>query len=245
MKRALIALLFLLLPREAHAHNSCVEQSDVVGDRTCGRYGDQWSTERTFPLVIATGMWSGHVVPSLHRWGASIGKDNPARVGIDGRELGITSVNDVGMDFRFHGYAAKHFYVGMDWAIALGKVNTKLTQNEGFEFRDKSSVNYAHVRFAAVLGGRVPLGPLSARLEALVGLQIVSISMEARKNGSDWVSASVTSAGLILEPRLAVDVWTTPWSTLTAWGGMSVIYPADRTMGLSIALHGRAFDGRF
>ena len=244
MKRALIALV-LLLPREAHAHNSCIERSDVVGDRICSRYGDQWSSERSIPLVLGMGAWSGHVVPAGHSWYASLGKEHPLRVGLDGRSLGITKVDDVGFDFRLHGFAAKHFYTGIDWALGFGHVKSTVAPTEGFEFRDKSGVNWVHVRLAAVVGGRVPLGPFSARLEGLVGMQIVSLSLAGRKQGGDWIDGSATSIGFLLEPRLALDLWTTPWSTLSTWAGMNVFYPADRTMGLSIAIHGRAFDGRF
>lgn len=246
-KLASLAVLLLLpsVPDLARAGNSCVEQSDIVGDRVCGRYGDRWSAERTFPVVFGVGVWSGHVVPSGRSWSGSFGKDNPIKFSIPGQHLGMSTVNDFGLDFRLHGFVSRTFYVGLDWAIALGRVHTNVVPREGFEMRDKGSINYVHARIASVVGGRVPLGPLSLRLETLIGLQIASVSLEGRKTGGDWVQGSFTSAALLLEPRVAVDLWTTPWSTITAWGSTNLMFPTDRGMGLSIALHGRAFDGHF
>lgn len=243
MKRLLFGAL-LLLPREAHAHSTCVEQSDVVGDRLCSRYGDRWSSERTFPLVLGIGMWSGHVVPANRNWSGTIGKNNPERLKVAGDGLGIRSIDDVGFDLRFHGFINKHFYTGIDWAMSFGNVHPRIAPQQDFVFEEKRSLNWVHARIAGVVGGRLPLGPFSARLEALVGLQVASVSVLASKNGGDPLNGSFTSVAFLLEPRLAVDVWTSPWSTITAWGGASVFFPADRTMGLSIALHGRAFDGR-
>lgn len=249
MKKLAALALLLLLPREAHAHNNCVDSSDVVGDRKCTRYGETWSSERTFPVVVGTGLWSGHVVPSNRNWSGTFGKDAPIKFSLPGQQLGMKSVDDVGFDFRMHGYATKTFYLGVDWALALGRVKTNITPREGFEMRDKGSLNYIHAKLATVLGARLPLGPLSLRLEALIGVQIASVSLEGRSvtaNGhGDWLKGSFSSVAFLLEPRVAVDVWTTPWSTISAWGGGSVLFPAERSMGLTIALHGRAFDGRF
>lgn len=247
VKRVVLAaaLCFSLLPREARAHSSCVEQSDVTGDKVCGRYGDRWSTERTFPLVISAGFWSGHVVPAGHSWNANLGKDNPKKFGVSGNALGMRAIDDVGFDFRMHGFATKSFYIGLDWAFAFGAVKPNLEPRTDYELRDKGGLNWIHARLATVLGGRVPLGPFSARLEALVGVQIASLTLEGRRPGGEWVKGSVTAVGLLLEPRLAVDVWTSPWSTISVWGGGNVLFPADRTMGLSFALHGRAFDGHY
>jgi hypothetical protein len=49
----------------------------------------------------------------------------------------------------------------------------------------------------------------------------------------------------VVEPRMALDAWLTPDTTLTAWAGTNVLRPGDLSMGIALAAHLRAFDGSF
>jgi hypothetical protein len=244
MKRLLFALL-ILLPREARAHSSCVEQSDVTGDRVCSRFGDGWSVERMPQLVLAAGFTTNHLVPSARNWTGTFGKDHPTKFRVAGDSLGMRAIDDVGFDFRLTGFITKTTYVGIDWGLGFGSVQPRFAPRDGYELRPKSGINFVQAKIATVVGARLPLGPFSVRLEALVGVQVASVSGELRPLNGQWVSGSFTNAALLLEPRVAVDVWTTPWSTITLWGGGNALYASDRSMGLSFSLHGRSFDGHY
>jgi hypothetical protein len=246
VRRALLVVLLVAAPSSASASNGCVDHSDIVGERVCRRYGDSWSTERLYRLVLSGGFWSGHTSPASRKWAGSFGKDDPIKFGILGRSLGVSTIDDVGFDFRLHGYASRNVYLGFDWALAFGAVKTNLSHQEpNVELSQASGVNFFHAKLGGVVGAAIPLGPLTARIESVIGVELASVSANARYVGrSTWIRGGFTSVNLLLEPRLAVDVWTSPWSTITAWGGVNMIYPSERSMGLSFALHARAFDGR-
>lgn len=235
----------LSIPAIASASNSCVEKSDVVGDRVCGRYGDRWAKERLFRVVLGAGFWTGHVTPPSRSWSGSFGKDSPIKVGIPGAALGVSTIDDVGFDFRLHGYASRNVYLGFDWALAVGAIQTKLAQPQGnIELQHAGGLNFIHAKLGGVVGARLPLGPLTARLESVIGVEIASISANGRRLGqTEWIRGGITSVNLLLEPRVGIDLWTSPWSTVTGWGGMNMLYPSERSIGVSFALHGRAFDG--
>lgn len=247
MKRLLAFVLVSLTALPASAGKNCVEVSDVVGDRVCGRYGNGWSAERTMPLVAAFGFFSSHVEPRGRTWHASIDKKGDASsegVGVSGAAMGMRSVQTFGFDFRFVGNLSQHAYLGLDTAMAFAAIDSAVAPTGGFEFRDQKTLDFVHVREALVLGGRVPLGRLSLRVESLVGFDVVSASLEMRKGQGDWRRGSVTSFTFLLEPRVAVDVWMSPWSTVSLWAGTNFLHPNDRATGVSFAIHGRSFDGR-
>lgn len=238
------ALAVLAIASPAAAHNSCVEVSDVVGDRVCGRYGNGWSTERTFPLSLAAGFWMSHVEPRGRTWHGSPEKSSSNGFGVAGSQMGMSAVDLFGVDFRFLGHPSAHTYLGIDWAFAMGAVDSAVAPTEGYSFRDAKGPDFVHARTSFVLGGRIPLGRLSLRAETLIGLDVASLSVEVQKGDGQWTRGSITSVGLLLEPRVACDLWTGPWSTVSVWGGTNFLHPNDRSMGFSFAIHGRAFDGR-
>lgn len=242
---ALAALAFVTAAPSASAKsNQCIEQSDVVGDRLCGRYGSLWSVERSVPLTVAMGLWSSHVEPRGRQWYASSDKGGEG-VGVSGAAMGMRSIQTVGFDFRFVGNLSPHVYLGMDTAMAFAAVDSAVAPTGGFTFRDKRTLDFVHVRHGLVLGARIPMGRLSFRVETLVGFDVVSASLDLRKNDGTWMRGSVASLGLLVEPRVAADLWTSPWATTSVWAGTNFLHPNDRSMGVMFAFHGRPFDGRF
>ena len=240
------AAIVAMVPSTASASSSsCIDQSDIVGERVCRRYGDAWATERLYRLVLGAGIWSGHTSPMSRSWSGSFGKDDPIKFGIPARALGIQTIDDVGFDFRLHGYASRNVYLGIDWGLAFGSVRTKLDHQEpNVELTNAGGINFFHGKLGGVVGVSVPIGPLNARLESVVGVEMASVSANAKRVGQgQFIRGGFTSVNLLLEPRIGVDVWTSPWSTITAWGGVNMVYPSERSMGVSFALHGRAFDG--
>jgi hypothetical protein len=135
-------------------------------------------------------------------------------------------IRGYGIDFRLAGYFARHGYLAFDWALALGRA------------RSDAGVNFFQARVGPTVGVRVPLGRLSLRVEGLTALQVLLVSTGDRGKSSG-------GAMLAIEPRVAVDWWFTPDSTLTAWAGANVLRNGDYSFGLSIGGHLRAFDGAF
>lgn len=246
MKKAvvLLGLAVLSLVTPARAGKSCVEQSEITGDKTCSRFGSGWTTEGTWPLVLYAGFFTSHVEPAGHRWSGTPQKNASDSFGVAGSQMGIRTVDTAGIDFRFVGYATPFVYLGLDWGFAMGAVDSNVAPTEGYTFRDPKGPDFLHARTSFVTGTRIPLGQVSLRLETLVGLDIVSMSVDVKKGTGDWTRGSISSVGLLIEPRLAADVWTGPWSTISLWAGKNLLIPADHTLGLTFAIHGRAFDGQ-
>lgn len=237
-----VALLTVALP--ASAKSECVEQSDVVGERVCGRFGDRWSVERTFPISIGFGLWTSHVEPRGRTWRATPEKESSSSVGVAGSAMGIRAIDAVGFDLRILAHPSPHSYVGFDQALAFGAVDSAVAPTGSYAFRDTRSLDYVHARSSVVVGVRVPLGRLALRAETLLGVDIVGLSLEVQKGQGEWKRGSLNSISLLIEPRLACELWTGPWSTVSVWGGTNFVHPNDRSMGVSFAIHGRAFDGK-
>ncbi len=243
-----VGLAALLAPALAQAgsHKHCVETSDVVGERSCSRYGVGWSSEHAVPIVLGLGAFHGQVSPIGRSFAGKIGKNSPTLYDYQGGEAGLSSVSTYGFDLRTHGFLTRSLYLGFDWTMAFAHARPNAHHADGWALSPRDGVNFFQIRVGPALGLRIPAGRLSFRGELGVGLQILSLSQNARPLQSTASSVgSATYVGGYLEPRLAVDAWTSPWSTISLWGGVNALHPADRSFGLGFALHGRAFDGVF
>lgn len=94
-------------------------------------------------------------------------------------------------------------------------------------------------------GGLVPgfdfrLGelPVTARVEMLLGGRLASF------NGSttDQKGFIATSMTWVAQPRVAIDMWTSPFVTVGAFAGANVVRQNDYVFGLSLAAHFAPYD---
>lgn len=241
-----LAGLVLVAPAAARAHKHCVETSDVVGERNCSRYGAGWAAERSVPIVLGLGAFHGQVSPIGRSFAGKIGKSSPTLYDYQGDETGLSTVKTYGFDLRTHGFLTRSLYLGFDWAMAFAHASPQAHVADGWALAPRNGLNFFQLRVGPSLGLRIPAGRLSLRGEIGFGLQILSMTQNARPLQSTATSAgAATYVGGYVEPRVAVDAWTSPWSTVSVWGGVNVLHPADRSFGLAFALHGRAFDGAF
>lgn len=95
----------------------------------------------------------------------------------------------------------------------------------------------------------VPTTAPAVRLSAVStparGAQVFGLLARASGPSHSESAAGDTAFVLRLEPRVAADVWLTPDTTLSVWGGMNALRPSDRTLGVSLGAHVRAFDGAY
>ena len=141
-----------------------------------------------------------------------------------GRDVALRGpLQSYGVDVRFGGYFARYGYIALDWGVALGRPAPALT--------------LFHARVGPAVGVRVPLGRVSLRVEGLTALQLLLLSREGKDGGG--------GAMIAIEPRVALDFWLAPDTTLTTWAGTNLLRSGDSSFGLALAAHVRAFDGAF
>lgn len=232
--------LSIVVPATAQAGTkTCVETSAVVGETQCSNFGAFWSTERAFPLFAAIGGWSSVIQSSydakfVNKEGATVATTNSRLHG---------TLRAYGGEVRAGGYFTRYTYFALGFGLALGSNKGDTVESNGHQVSRQDGVNFIHARFAPVVGVRAPLGRLAFRLELATALQLVSVQFKAIGADGSEKAGSAGSAGFALEPRVAVDVWPTPDTTLSLWSGANLLRPGEMTFGLMIGGHIRAFDG--
>jgi hypothetical protein len=225
---------------------TCDTQTEVVSENRCLRYGQTWATERTFRLALGMGFFSGGFDASDRNYSVKAQSDKTSTgTRYSGDRLGIGMVRTYGLDFDIHGFVSEHAYIGLDMAFGLGRAAPRYAvAADGWSFAPSSGVDLVQARVGGTFGFRVPVSYFTLRAEALVGLEIVSISHDATRTGSGSTDrGSSVAATFLLEPRIAADIWTAPWATMSLWAGKDVFHLRDTSMGIMFSLHGRSFDG--
>jgi hypothetical protein len=248
----MVVSTIVLASSAAKASDGCPQ--DPVGEPSeCGtKFGQNWAVEHTLPLVLQFGIWHGAFVPRDVTFGASV--SSPSRDanvndpnsfepvdGFDGTQRSSSLVRTWGAELRAHGFFTQGIYAGLELALAFGGSNQGPFEVAGHEISGSMAV--VQVRFLPVVGLRVPLGPLSLRTEIALGGQVRSFHQEARLSSSKTVRIAAVSGATVLEPRMILDFWTGPKTTVSAWAGLNALRFRDHAIGLAFAFHGRSFDG--
>lgn len=232
------ALLVAARPAEARG---CTEKSDVVGYQTCTRFGGTWSTEGSFPVAVSLGV--ERLTLPLRATGVEVNwgpKANRSSLSLDGSKLVVPGLVAVGPSFRISVALFDFLYAGFGFGAAFGDTATAPFAVGAERFSAGSGLQ-VQMHWDLVAGVRVPLSWLSLRLEAVGSLRAASQPVVREATRED---AQIDVVRGVIEPRLAVDIWTTPWLTVSTSFGVDALRPEAQSWGLSLALHGRAFDGR-
>jgi hypothetical protein len=244
MIRASVVVAALLVTGTASASSRhCVETGTVVGETTCRRFGQWWATEHAIPVFGGVGMWSSVVRnPFLARVYDKQGTTVATATTSDVAEGPLRSY---GGEFRIGGFATNLFYLGFGFGLGLGKNRSQTIDRNGYAVSLDDGINFVHARVGPFMGLRAPMGRLSFRAEVATPLDLMFVSF--RSMGADRSERSVGAGGvgIAVEPRIAVDVWPVPDTTISLWAGADVIRPGNMTMGLTLTGHLRAFDGAY
>lgn len=242
--RRLFGLAALLVAGRANAHSKhCVETGAAVGETQCTRFGFPWATERSIPFFAGAGVFSTFVQSPI---AAQFGGAGGARsLGVDSAQLSHGALRGYGGDLRVGGHLSPYVYLGFGFGFALGANASRTVEAGGYRVALRDGVNLIHARFAPFVGVRAPLGRVSLRAELAPALQAQIVLFKAYAADGSQKPGSGGGIGLILEPRVAVDYWLTPDTTLSLWSGANAMRPGDLTFGLTLLGHLRAFDGAF
>ncbi len=256
MSRARVAALAaflgsLSLCRVGHADSgapwvgpaSCKDPVVPVGS-FCRRYGDDWSSE--WPdFVVSLSARSLSYLPS--RGGSVDGSGGTAQAPIaysyPGSAMGKRPLRAYGGELGMFWYPVPYFYLGTAFAAGAGSYDGPSIQTGGARIDPAGTPNLTMLALGGVLGLRVPAGPISVRGDVLGGGQWVWLSQRAYPATGNEEAVRASAAAWLLEPRLSVDVWLTPFASLSAFVGVPNLDQSAVNFGLGVSGHVRAFDG--
>jgi hypothetical protein len=94
-----------------------------------------------------------------------------------------------------------------------------------------------------VVGMQVVLAPIGLRAELFAGADFAGIWARTSYLGVPGHSSVTLTPHAVIEPRLAVDLWLTPWLSVGVMGGVDVLGPlTSADVGLTITGHVRSYD---
>ena len=180
-----IGLGCVLAASEARAHGrACVEVSDVVGDKKCSSYGDEWSIERKLPVTFRFGMrYADFSVGGLGFDETFKRKNRPkgySGYSYPGEALGLSTVSALGVDGGVAFYVWGQLYLGIEGGFSLGSTTTGSFQTNGVALSDASGIDVVMFHGGIPIGYRVPLGRASIRGEFLFGGTGLSLQHDVR-----------------------------------------------------------------
>lgn len=218
---------------------ACVDESNLVGHTECTRFGDGWDASSWPELSVSLGMGARYLpLGDLSFTGESTHGDNPHRLRVDGGELASAEAWLVPLWLRATGGVTRRVYVGAELEVAVGGAGGDVPSRGGPAV---AIDGISALGGGAIVGFGVPIGSLELRAEALIGGRYTMLSV--RSMLMDCIAdASVGAGTWVVEPRLAIDTWATPWVAIGAFAGTDALR-GGFDAGLTIAVHTRAFAG--
>jgi hypothetical protein len=197
-----------------------------------------------YPLVLSVGLRSLSYEPSSRDRFDGMVQTSPTGYQFTGDALGDSAVRaygaELGLDWAFTSFV----YAGAAAAWGEGAWSAAPFTAGGLTIDPRATVN-AHMWLTGLRAGiRLPLGPLSVRGEVLGGAEWVSLQQYASV-GPSSMTATATTVAWLIEPRVAVDLWTTPFTALSVFGTMPGFDSRAVNGGVAFAVHLRSFDGRY
>ena len=158
--------------------------------------------------------------------------------------LGSTSLRLYGGETGLAWLPLPYLYVGAAAAYGTGTLSFRPFSASGLTITPGTGLDVDETVFGGVLGLRLPLGPVSVRVDALVGGAWFDVDQYARSSPNQLTATSEASA-IFVEPRVHTDLWITPFFTLGLFAAMPSFNLGATNVGLTLAAHTTAFDRRF
>lgn len=216
----------------------CLNDSPVVGRSQCKRFG-RWALPPGLPRLQMSVGGSVRVLGAhdlkLDRSAVDRGVAYANTGGT--QDLGPQSGSALTFDWRLTGELSRLLYTGIDVSVGSALIDDPAQEQAlGITLGEERGMYYAA---GAIAGLLLQGGPLVLRGEMVGGARLVEVPFQYR--GSEVRSRASVTQGVV-EPRLAAEVWLTPWVTLGARVGSDLLRRRDYMAGLYINLYGRAFD---
>ncbi len=231
----------------ARAFASC-KDPDVPLGADCRHYGEAWDDSAGFLARLHLVGWLSARTLTYAPANGSVFDGNveasPTAYHFPGSALGTSPLRTYGGETGVAWMPLPYFYVGLAGGYGLGSSSPRSFTASGLTITPGVGQNTEDTIFGGVLGARLPLGRVSLRVDALVGGSWFDFDQYA-VNGQTQLTATGSASAFFLEPRVHVDVWLSPFFSLGVFAGMPDLDPASTNVGITLAAHTTAFDGRF
>jgi hypothetical protein len=243
-----VLLVALCVPSRAFARG-CTEVSDIVGEQRCRRFGSLWSIEGTVPIFFRFGMRYSELSTADTTFTEQINKQHrpdgyqPFRY--PGEALGVKSLSGLGIEGGFGFFLYGQLYAGFEGAFTFGSATTaSFTTSSGVKLGNDTGLDVNIFHGGIPIDYRIPLGRAALRSEVLMGIADTTVSHHVDSPG---LPSTVTAdeMRILIEPRIAAEIWFTQHIAFAAYGGMNVLDfdGRSRSLGVSLSWHFRSFDG--
>jgi hypothetical protein len=218
----------------------CVDSTDVTGFERCSRFGDGWNAAGWPPLRFDLGASARRISLAGVSFGGLVYHDgNPHTYELRADDLADPSVWVGSFDLRVTGAIGDHLLLGGEISAFTGGAPS------GAITRDDWTLEAGRVSGfgGGLVGGIVvPLGPFRVRGEVLAGGRALFVSAVSTIGDCVSTDEQIVSRWVV-EPRLAVEWFVTPWMSVEAWGGADVVDLGTAAFGLRLDFHTRSYDG--
>jgi hypothetical protein len=230
------ALPTTLQPICTSAARGRADEHEVIGHNWSVSYEDGWGPR--IPLFVEFQASAQTVNLGEGSYDSNAGDTRTYT--LNGNALGRTV--SYAADFRVSARFAGPVYAGILFRVGGGRLVA----------RSASPIDVPGVRLegglvnadVGLLIGATVAHWQGARIRAEVGAggRLLAMGVASTTCKPD-VSCNVLGYRGLLEPRLVLDTWITPWWSLGASLGLDAVGPAGALVGLSLAFHVRGFDG--
>jgi hypothetical protein len=215
---------------------ACVETSLVLGRRTCSRFGT-WDVSHLPRFHLAIGSTFHRISLAGSRFDGTTTHDRRYDYSLDGNQLGVAMGGS--FDLRATGMVGRHLYTGGEVSIgAIGLANPPDLGKAPLALAPRAGL---YVASAAVLGTVLRAGDTDLRAEVAAGGRVLGLTVDSRLGGCEAQSTAWSGQALV-EPRVIVDRWLSPWLTAGVMVGSNLAVPSDLSIGVSLTGHARAYD---
>lgn len=152
--------------------------------------------------------------------------------------------------FRAYGFEANalvvpspYVYAGVTANVGWGQYEGAPVTANGLSVQPGVFPNTTEAALGATGGLRLPLGRVAIRAGATAGVDWLTLSQYASPSGSTAFTATGSAAGFLLEPRVDVDYFVTPFCSVDMFATMPFLEPDATNAGIVVTLHLRDFGG--
>ncbi|HEY8091131.1 MAG TPA: hypothetical protein VIF09_24880 [Polyangiaceae bacterium] len=246
---AALASCAVLVAWAANAPAKCPDADTLVVGDGCKKFGEDgggllsgWSSQLP-PIVATLSLRSISYSPSSRDSFDGNVETSPLAYKFGGNAFGAP-IRTYGIEMGLFWYPTPFTYLGPALGLGEGKYAGGPFTADALTIEPRDSLNATTTTFGGVAGLRLPLGSVSLRGELFAGGDWLSIDQYA-SNATNRLTATSSATVLLIEPRAALDLWATPFLTVSLFGAMPAFDPRATDAGLVLSGHLRAFDGRY
>jgi hypothetical protein len=221
---------------------ACVDTTLIVGRAECHRFGQGWNIAWLPRLQIGFG-FSTHLFPTddMRFEGTAAHDTGDIAYAVVGGDMESDRAGAVTVDLRITGSVGHRGYVGVEGNVGGGFVEQqRILGPEGNELEPGIGL-YAS---GGVVGGvALPFGDNRVRAEALVGRRLLVLTMTSY-HGDCVDTQTVHDGAWLVEPRVAIERFVTPWTTVGVSLGSNLLDQGDVSAGIYLQGHVRAYDAQ-